>query len=209
MKRKGPTVELRALRKFVAEVETKFIAPHVRHRRTPAMGTPSRDEVLDVAAFVVLVHGAFENFVEGIGLWALEELERSWTYKKRLSRCSASLLLYHTTSRQDFEAPRTVYENIRLAISEAKSSVSADIEQNNGIAMRHLRGMFTPLGIDVPDDLALSAAVDLLVTLRHEWAHQYRYGAKKVKFASEVKKTVDDCLVLAQRLADGARSIRP
>jgi len=206
MKRRGPTVEFNILRDFVQETEAKFLA---RHLGAPTLGTPTRDEVLDVAAFVVLTHGAFENFIEGVGLWALESLERSWTVGKRLSRCSASLLLYHSAPEADWDEPRSIYDNIRVAIEKAKSATSLKIEHNNGIAMKHLRGLFRPLGIEVPEDAGLTSALELLVALRHEWAHQYRYGAKKVKFAADVKRTADDCLVLAKKVADGARSIRP
>lgn len=66
MTRKGPGEELKNLRRFIGEAERKFLTPHLQQ---VTLGTPSRDEELDVAAFVVLAHGAVENFIEGIGLW--------------------------------------------------------------------------------------------------------------------------------------------
>lgn len=206
MTRRGPRAEFKALRRFVTEAEAKFLANHLP---SPTLGTPSRDEVLDVAAFVVLAHGAFENFVEGIGLWALECLERSWMTRKRASRSAVSLLLYQQAPGDDGTNTVSVFDNIRMAIAEAKSAASKKIEQNNGIAMRHLRSLFRPLGIDVPEDPSLTGSLDLLIALRHEWAHQYRFGGKVVKFAAEVKKTADECLLLAEKLAEGARLVRP
>ena len=45
--------------------------------------------------------------------------------------------------------------------------------------------------------------------MRHEWAHQYRFGAKNVKSALDVKKTVDDCFALAEGVAERAKKVRP
>jgi hypothetical protein len=206
MKRKGPKAELETLRRFVKEAEAKFLRTHMT---APTLGGPTRDEVLDVAAFVVLAHGALENFVEGVGLWALEAMERSWSTKKRSSRCVTSLLLYQTAPGDDSEEARTVFDNLRKAITEAKSTTSRQIEQNNGIAMPHLRSLFRPLGIDVPEDPQLTGSLDLLISMRHQWAHQYRFGAKVMKIASDVKKTTDDCLALAEKLAKQAITARP
>jgi hypothetical protein len=63
MKQSGPSVELKALVRSVKEIETRFVVPHIG---PPTLKTPSRKEILDVAAYVVLVHGALENFAEGL-----------------------------------------------------------------------------------------------------------------------------------------------
>jgi hypothetical protein len=206
MKRKGPRAELQALRRFIGEAEAKFLRPHLP---TSTLGTPSREELLDVAAFVVLAHGALENFIEGVGLWALESLESSWVMRRRTSRCVTSLLLYQSVPSDHSNQVLSVFDNLRLAIADAKSAASRQIEQNNGIGMRQLRTLFRPLGIDVPEDPQLTGSFELLISMRHQWAHQYRYGATVVKFASDVKKTTDDCLALAQKLANQARLARP
>lgn len=206
MRRKGPTDELRVLRQFVGEAEAKFLAQHLG----PApLGTASRDEELDVAAFVVLTHGALENFVEGIGLWVLESIEKSWVPTKRATRSLASLLLYADAPAEDWEESVTVFDNIRMRIAEEKTATSGKIEQNNGIATRHLRSIFRPLGIDIPTDPTLTGSLELLISIRHQWAHQYRFGAKVTRFAVDVKKTSDDCLALAAQLAAAARTARP
>ena len=65
MKKAGPKAELAALKRTVKELEAKFLAPY-----PPGKGLkqPNRAEELDVAAYIVLVHGALENFVEGLAL---------------------------------------------------------------------------------------------------------------------------------------------
>ena len=59
----GPKQELRLLKSYVSELETHFIRPYLA---APTLSAPSRKEDLHVAAYVVLVHGAFENFIEGL-----------------------------------------------------------------------------------------------------------------------------------------------
>jgi len=206
MKRRGPRVELAVLRRFVDEVERRFLAPHIGPAQ---LGTPKRSEQLDVGAFVVLAHGAIENFVEGLGLWTLESVQRHWIFHKRASRSLASVLLHAGEPSDDYEQSLTMFDNIRTSIDSAKTTLSQSIEQNNGIAMQHLRKLFRPLGIDVPEEPKLVGALDQLVALRHQWAHQYRFGAKVTKFAVEVKQTSDDCLELAARLAERAKAARP
>lgn len=92
MRRGGPQEELRQLKRFVIKLENHFL---LRHLGTATLSPPSEAEVLDVASYVVLTHGAFENFVEGLSLWALSRLEQSWLLRKRATRCTASLLLFY------------------------------------------------------------------------------------------------------------------
>jgi len=205
-RRLGPRGEFRALKRFIDELEHRFLAPHLV---SPTLGTPSRRETLDVAAYLVLTHGALENFVEGLGLWVLERLEDSWIRRQRATRATASILLYASAPSREIAAGVTVFSNLRTALRDAKSEASKQIAQNNGITPAHLRALFRPLGVDVPEDAVLVASLDLLVSLRHQWAHQYRFGGRVLKSAHDVKKTVADCLDLAERLATGATAARP
>ena len=206
MKRRGPRAELTTLKRFIAEVEGQFLAPHLA---SSALAPPTRREVLDVAAYVVLTHGALENFIEGLGLWALERVERSWLYNKRATRATASILLYLSAPKEDTAPGKSVFDNLRLALQDAKSEAAVRIEKNNGVAPLNLRALFRPLGIDVPEDPILSASLDSLVSLRHQWAHQYRFGARVLKSARDVKRTVQDCVVLAEQLSSEAATARP
>jgi hypothetical protein len=113
MKRSGPSIELNALLRSVKEVETRFLTPHLG---PPTLATPSRNEILDVAAYVVLVHGALEDFAEGLALWVLGRSVGNWTKRKRVTRSTASLLFYQKAPPDD--APTvSVFDNIRTALS--------------------------------------------------------------------------------------------
>jgi hypothetical protein len=103
----------------------------------------------------------------------------------------------------------TVYNQLRTALNEAKAAASNAVNQNNGITVQHLRTLFYPLGVNVPDDAPLIASLDSVVAMRHHWAHQYRFGAVVARAARDAQLQVSDCLVFAERLADHAASARP
>lgn len=205
-RRPGPLSEFKALKRFIGQIEKHFLADYLV---APVLRPPTHDESLNVAAYVVLAHGAFENFFEGVGLWVVQCAEKSWVYKKRVTRCTASLLLYRKAPEADIAPGVSIYDNVRINLAEAKADVSKLIEQNHGIATKHLRSMFGPLGIDISDDAVQVASLELLVSLRHQWAHQYRFGAKVTKSANDVKQAVADCLLLAEGLANSAAKCRP
>ena len=68
MTRTGPKAEFAALGRAITGLERHFLRGHLG---APTLVEPSPAEVLDVAAYVVLAHGALENFVEGLALWVL------------------------------------------------------------------------------------------------------------------------------------------
>jgi hypothetical protein len=108
MKRSGPNVELKALVRSVKEIEARFLAPHLG---PPTLANPSRKEILDVAAYVVLVHGVLEDFADGLALWVLGKSVANWTRQKKATRATASLLLYQKVPPDD-APPVTVFNNV-------------------------------------------------------------------------------------------------
>jgi hypothetical protein len=205
MKLKAPSAELKALVRSVKEIETHFLTPHLG---PPTLSVPSRKEILDVAAYVVLVHGVLEDFAEGLALWVLGRSVANWTKKKSTTRSTASLLLYQKVP-SDASLSSSVFDNIRIALDDARIRMSKTVFDNHGIALSNLRTLFIPLGVNVPADPVLSASLDLLVTMRHQWAHQDRRAAKVVKSAKDAQTTVSDCLTLAGKLSAEVASVRP
>jgi hypothetical protein len=194
----GPKIELRRLEAFFEEVEARYLKPHVSSN---TFDPPSRGEQLDVAAFVVLIHGAFENFIEGLTIWMASRIESNWIKRRRVSRSTAALL-FHAKCNVDYESDaRTAFDMLRGALASAQVERSAAVKANNGTATAHLRSLLVPLGVDIPNDPVLVASLEALVAMRHEWAHQYRFGVRTPRGARDVKQTADDCLGLARQLA--------
>jgi len=205
MTRSGPSSELKALTRSIKEIETRFLTPHLG---PPTLTVPSGKEILDVAAYVVLVHGALENFAEGLALWLLARSVGNWTTRKRPTRATASLLLYQKVPSDD--APTlSVFDNIRTALDDARVRMSKVVNDNHGVTLQHLRTLFMPLGVTVQRTRYLTASLDLLVAMRHQWAHQDRRRAKVIKSAKDAQNTVSDCLALAKKLSTEAAAVRP
>lgn len=202
----GPKAELRVLKKFVTTLERRFLTPYLPVGRLEA---PAPDETLNVGAYIVLTHGALENFVEGLALWVLSKVVKKWTISKKATRSTASALLYQPVPPLDNPDITTIYDNLRESLNAANQSLSQTIQENNGITPRHLHVLFYPLGVDVPSDPLLIASLESVISMRHYWAHQYRYGASVVKSAADAKLAVGDCLVFAERLAREAVNARP
>jgi hypothetical protein len=204
----APRVQLSELRRFIRELEEQFL---VRHLSGPALDPPTTAEQLDAAAYVVLSHGALERFVEGLALWVLERAVDSWKLKKRTTASTVSMLWYSGAPSLPKDGDRTasVFDRVRRAMDEEKRIVSDRINDNHGVSARHLQTLFYPLGVNVPDDTVLIPSLEKVATMRHQWAHQYHFGARVVTSAPDVKKVVDDCLVFAQKLASNASAARP
>jgi hypothetical protein len=202
-----PAAEFRALKRSAKEFEARFLSAYLAF--PPSLDPPRRKELLDVAACVVLIHGALENFVEGLALWVLDRSVSNWTNSRRASRCTASLLLFHGPPPIPDE-PTTIFDNLRVALAAAKESVSRSIHENNGISPRHLRVLFYPLGVDVPTDAVQTASLDLLVRIRHQWAHQFRFGGAQVlRSARDIQLTINDCIAFADDLRQKVAAARP
>jgi len=204
MSRGGPKIEFNALTRSVKEIEARFLTPHLG---PPTLSAPSRLETLDVAACMVLVHGALENFVEGLAQWAFSKAVQNWIYRKKTSRVTASLLLYEQIP--DDTQP-SVFDNIRKSLEDAKTRMSKVVHDNHGISPNNLRALFMPLGVNVPRDPLLIASLELLITIRHQWAHQDRNNRTKItRSAADAQTTIADCLTFAKKLSEEVASVRP
>jgi len=199
-----PSVEFRRLERFVRELELKYLAPHMK----PSLAPPSRDEQLDVAAFVVLTHGAIENFIEGLTIWMADRVAKNWLNRHRVTRSTAALLFRAKCKIDEDTNLKTTFDVIRTALDEAKADRTTAVHKNNGIELKHMRQLLAPLGVDIPTDPLLAASLDTLVLIRHQWAHQNRFGAQTPRNAVDVKKTADDCLALSQQLSSHIGSFR-
>jgi hypothetical protein len=109
----------------------------------------------------------------------------------------------------DDAVPVPVFDKIRTALDEAKIRMSKVVKDNHGITLDHLRTLFTPLGVNVPADPVMTASLELLVKMRHQWAHRDRTSAKVIKSAKDAQTTVSDCLALAKKLSAEVASVRP
>jgi hypothetical protein len=101
-----------------------------------------------------------------------------------------------------------VFNRIRKALDSAKSTMSKVINvDNHGISVGHVKELFCPLGLDLPDDPSSLASLDKLAKRRGEKAHK-GVGATVVVAAGDAKKMVGDCLVVAKQIGVTAEGLQ-
>src|ERR1039458_3129877 len=86
MTKTGPATELAALKRSISEIEHRFLSAHLKS--APSLKPPSRRERLDIAAYVVLSHGALENSFAGCCFVGADAFCRSLDEAKESNACN-------------------------------------------------------------------------------------------------------------------------
>ena len=124
----------------------------------------------------MLAHAAFEEFIESLCLYVLNEIEKNFTNKQQISYSTLCLLHFKGTDKEpDDESWKDcdrLFDRIKSQIDDIKSSLSNFIMQNNhGINLKYLKKLIIPLGIDLPSDIKEITALDNLAHYRGAYAH--------------------------------------
>lgn len=129
----------------VGELEDRFI------KLRPAADYQSAD-YLDARAFVVLVHGVIEDYLEGIVLEVADAALRGFALDST-PRSTLLALLAHSPSatmrppEQRGGGPWLV----RVAISKARDALVTTTRDNHGIKEAHILSLVLPVGIKESD----------------------------------------------------------
>jgi hypothetical protein len=193
----NPALGLRRLRHSFAELEKRFLLPHLTDMQLVA---PGIGETLDVNAFAVMAHGALEGFCENVALWVLHKACDAWCLRKRMTPSLACLLLVAGDPSMECNSQEGAYDRIRRSLNDIRQTVSRSVNENTGVDIAHLRKLFYPLGVDIPEVPPCMSALAKLVTLRHEVAHRNRHAASVRRTAMEVKEYGERCLELAKAI---------
>lgn len=188
----------KSLSVLLQEYEERFIKPYMP--TDPSVG-PSIYE-LDVKAYCLLSHAAFEDFFESVALNLMSLSIKKWISSKDVTDtllmllCSYGLKL--EISSEDKAEEVTVYDRIRLLSEEVKRRFSNDIHGNHGISPKYLRSLLVPIAIDFNLEANASNSLQKLSQERGEYAHK---GFVKRSLAPEdAFKHVQDCLALAENV---------
>jgi len=199
------------LGKEIGSLNKRFIAPWV-----PAQpGHKPADFEHDVKAFCVLAHAAFEEFVEDLTKLALEEARSAWLGKKFSYATIALLGRYGPCikiSDDEEKAQDRFFDQVREGLDNGVRAHSNIVANNHGFSRPYLRSLFTPIGVDVPDDPVLQQSLRDLAAARGSFAHtkaiEAKYGeargakaAMKPMMPEKAEEAVRTCLLLCDELA--------
>jgi hypothetical protein len=179
---------------YVEELAEKFV-----NRFLPADPATSPDAyALDVRAYCMLAHAAFEEFIEAVASEVVERVANGWLLHRTVSDVLLTLLSWHGSTLKIDENEGSVetknFDYLRPLINAAKAAFSNEIHNNHGISIIHLRNLLTPIAIDIKQDAGLLNSLKQLAEGRGLYAH---HGKVKSVLAPEYAKNyVEDCLSL-------------
>lgn len=190
---------------YLLELEAKYISPHLDPLQSP------EDYQLDVRSFCVLSHAAFEEFLESLTLYVLNEVDKNFTNNQRISYSTLCLLHFKGTDKDvdddNWKDDDRLFDRLRKQISEIKSSFSNFIMENNhGIKLKYLKKLLVPLGLDLPTDMKEVTSLDNLAKYRGAYAHTSHRKSLAVS-PEDAWKCVIDVYDMCIRLANKAQRI--
>lgn len=190
---------------YILELEEKYIDSHQDPLENPD------DYKFDIRSYCLLAHAAFEEFVENICLYILDEIEDKFTNSDRISY-STLCLVHFKGSPKSIDNDKwgnndRIYSYFLGQLKEIKTNFSQYImEHNHGVGLKYLKKLLIPLGIDLPAEINSQNALELLVKFRGSYAHSSHRNIKTVS-PDDAKTCVHDVYEMMRALADKARKI--
>ena len=123
---------------YLLELEEKYIDTH-----DDPLEDPDKYK-LDVRSYCVLSHAAFEEFVENICLYTLNEIEDKFINTQRISYSTLCLLHFNgntkTIDDDSWDDNDRIYDYLLGQIKSIKSEFSRYImNQNHGVGLKYLK----------------------------------------------------------------------
>lgn len=193
------------LEMYLLELEEKYINPHIDPLQTP------KDYELDVRSFCVLAHAAFEEFIESICIYMLNEIETNFINNQRISYSSLCLLHFKGTDKDvdddTWNDDDKIFDRLKSQIKDIKSSFSNYIMENNhGIRLKYLKKLLVPLGLNLPSDMKEVTSLNNLAKYRGTYAHTSHRKPLTVS-PEDAWNCVSDVYGMCMKLADKARRV--
>lgn len=195
--------EKRKLDDYLLELEIKYIENHKDPLETPDKYN------LDVRSYCVLCHAAFEEYIEMLCCYTLNEIVVNFDSKSRFSYSTLCLLHFCPNITLDNKWPdeQLLYDYIREKLKDEKNSLSKQIKENNhGIGLKYLKKLLIPLGLDLPHDLKHVGSLNQLTKLRGGFAHT-SFRACSTISPDDARVCVDDVYEMCMKLTDDVKKI--
>jgi hypothetical protein len=193
---------------YVNRLENELLKKHLDN----PLASP-QDFDLDVKAFCVLCHAAFEEYIETTALKVMHAAVDGFILKHKISETLVCLLHFKSTGKgylekltDQVEADR-IFDYIRKQLEEIKRQFSNEIAmQNHGTSVKYARQLLMPVAIDLPDDATLLNSLNSLAAERHLYAHKFldKGSVRKSIEPEKAKTMVDDCIKIWDDLRDKA-----
>ena len=190
---------------YLLELEDKYIDIHKDPFENP------EEYKLDVRSYCVLSHAAFEEFVENICLFTLNEIEAKFTNTQRISFSTMCLLHFNgyakTIDNDSWGDEDRMFDYFLEKIKSTKSDFSKYImNQNHGVGLKYLKKMLVPLGLYTPLDVKHRTALDNLSQSRGVYAHTSHRNIRSLS-PEDARTQVRDVYEIMVELSKKSRAI--
>lgn len=190
---------------YLLELEDKYIDIH----RDP-LENPEAYK-LDVRSYCVLSHAAFEEFVENVCLYALNEIEDKFVNTQRISYSTLCLLHFNgnnkTIDDDSWNDNDRIYDYLLAQLKSIKSIFSKYIvNQNHGVGVKYLKKLLIPLGLYTPLDIKHLTSLDNLTQYRGGYAHMSHRNIRSLA-PEDAKIYIRDVYEIMIELANKTRKI--
>lgn len=188
---------------YIEEVNKRYLLPHLSN----PLAQPT-DYEMDIRSFCVLCHAAFEDFIEELALYQLILSIDRFINERKICLPLLHLLHFKGECLNLDSIDDGNYDYIRKRLLDIKASFSKDIHSNHGIALKYLKQLFIPIGIDIPQESRYLLSLDNLVNARGSYAHKYRTNGLRVSVSPEdVANYIYDVLFLVEMIKDNIKSV--
>ncbi len=168
----------------------------------------------DVKSYCVLAHACFEEYVEQVSDYILQNVASDFQNRK-ITLSTVMMLLSYGSNIEDLisgdEETDRCFDIIRKQLDECKSRHSRSIQDNHGFSKKYLRKILVPVGLDVKFDPSQESAITRLSEARGSFAHNRSKGAmygayRKAKSILSPEEALQDvvecreaCLKISER----------
>lgn len=187
-------------------LRVKFIDSH-----TSPLENPDQYD-LDVQAYCILSHAAFEEFFEAICIYLLSEIDNRFNLPTREVSIGTVCILHFDCSSlpldDKWDSDQLLNDYLHNKIRERKTHLSKySMEDNHGADIQYLKKLLIPIGIDIPHNVTLVNSLARLKDFRGNYAHSFS-RVKKTMNPDDAKTIVKDVLQLAENLKDQAINMK-
>ena len=154
----------------VGALRGKFLSAHLINPTVK-----DEDFRLDVNSFLIMLHAAFEEFIETTVKFNLQAAKLHFKRSGLISPAVFSLL--HFSARKfncSDKGDKSFYLYVCDVIDDVYKSFEEIIDSNHGTSKRHLQNILPYAAIDMPDDPALISSISRLCNARGTWAHKFQ-----------------------------------
>ena len=194
------------LDEYLSKVREKYIKPHLGTTEHPD------DYMFDVKCYCILCHAAFEEFIENVCLYLLDELCDNFNNHLKISYSTLCLLYFNSVREEinenNWKDDQKLYDYFIDKLGKVKSDYSVYLRENNhGVGLKYLKKMLIPIGIDIPQDPVQQNSLTQLTKFRGEYAHTSLRIAKTLS-PEDAMKFVDDVHKMMTEIATRAKKIQ-